>query len=416
MARTIHKLTAAQVKALQNPGRHSDGGGLYINVTKTGTKSWLFIWTNRGRRREMGLGPFPAVSMAHARDKAIGYRQDVANGNDPIQEQKKLAEPNFLGCFKEFLTAKEAGWKNYKHRQQWHMTLMCYGRPLHSIKVSQITTPDVLAVLKPIWVSKHETANRLRGRIEAVLDYAKAMGWRSGENPAVWRGNLKSLLPIPAHTRVVHHHPAMELKSIPQFIVDLQKRDALTARLLEFIILTACRSGEARAALWSEFDLENQVWTVPASRMKTNREHVVPLSRRVLEILNICSEFSDGDLVFPNLKNLKICSVNATRSLLHRMEWKSVTTHGFRSTFRDWAGDETNFQHETIESALSHVIKNKAEAAYRRSNALEKRRKLMQEWSDYCCSKVLATNRSECNSPSSTTQEQTELTRMVILK
>lgn len=384
MARAIHKLTVTQVKALHKPGRHSDGGGLYVNVTKTGTKSWLFMWRNGQRRKEMGLGSFPAITVANARSKAAEYREAVANGKDPIYERKKLAEPHFLECFEEFITAKEDGWNNHKHRQQWHMTLTRYGRSLHPMKVSQIKTPDVLAVLKPIWSDKYETASRLRGRIEAVLDYAKAMGWRSGENPAIWRGNLKSLLPTPAHARLVRHHPAMDIKSMPQFMVDLQKRDAFTARLLEFIILTACRSGEAREARWSEFDLENQVWTIPASRMKTSKEHVVPLSSRALEILNECSEFSDGVLVFPNLKNQKACSVNATRSLLHRMGLENITTHGFRSTFRDWAGDETNFQHETIESALAHVIKNKAEAAYRRGNALEKRRKLMQAWADYC--------------------------------
>ncbi len=384
MARAIHKLTVTQVKALRKPGRHSDGGGLYVNVTKTGTKSWLFMWSNGEGRKEMGLGAFPAITVAKARSKAAEYREAVANGKDPIYERKKLAEPTFLECFEKFIADKEAGWSNHKHRQQWHMTLTRYGRPLHQIKVSQIKTPDVLAVLKPIWTIKYETASRLRGRIEAVLDYAKAMGWRSGENPAIWRGNLKSLLPMPAHTRLVRHHPAMEVKSIPQFMVDLQKRDAFTARLLEFIILTACRTGEAREARWAEFDLENQVWTIPASRMKTSKEHVVPLSSRALEILNERLEFSDGGLVFPNLKNQKACSVNATRSLLHRMGLENITTHGFRSTFRDWAGDETNFQHETIESALAHVIKNKAEAAYRRGNALEKRRKLMQAWADYC--------------------------------
>ncbi len=340
------------------------------------------MWTRNGRRREMGLGSCLDVDLAEARAQAEKCRRIVRQGGDPICERRKVAEPCFLQCAQDFLEAKQAGWTSAKHAAGWRLSLLTHAQPLHALKVSQIGTPDVLRILKPLWQTKPETASRLRSRVEAVLDYARAMGWRDGENPARWRGNLKLLLP--AQSRQVRHHPAMAVGDMPGFMAELRAREALAARLLEFIILTACRSGEARGARWSEFDLDAGLWTVPAERMKTGKEHTVPLSTRALTIAQELAESVSGDLVFPQPGNGKGFSVNATRALLHRMGRQDVTTHGFRSTFRDWAGDQTQFQREIIEAALAHGIRDKAEAAYRRSTALEKRRRLMQAWAEYC--------------------------------
>ena len=384
MAKGIHKLSSAKVKAAASAGRYSDGGGLYLNITKGGSKSWAYIWTRDGRRREMGLGSYLGVSLADARELAEGCRQQVRKGLDPIQERKRAEEPNFHDCAMQFLDAKEKGWKHPKHRQQWRMTLMVYAKPLHDQRVSQITTQDVLAVLTPIWMTKSETASRLRGRIEAVLDYAKAMGWRTGENPALWRGNLKSLLPALKRSKRVKHFPAMHFTELPKFMADLRLREAMAAKLLEFIILTCSRSGEARGAKWSEFDMEARVWTVPAKRMKMGKAHTVPLSDAAFNIITTLSETRVNTLVFPNPINFGEFSENGTRALLHRMARPDVTTHGFRSSFRDWAGDCTNVQREVIEACMAHRIKDQAEAAYRRSSALEKRRGLMQDWAEHC--------------------------------
>lgn len=252
---------------------------------------------------------------------------------------------------------------------------------LHNLHVNDIKTPDVLKVLEPIWLTKHETASRLRGRIEAVLGYAKAMGWRWGENPAVWRGNLRILLPQYSKARNVKHHAAVPFEDIPEFIPFLRSRDATTVRLLEFIILTAARFGESRNATFDEIDTEAMTWTVPEERMKMNK---VPLSNRALAIIIEQAEFRRGELIFPNPRTHRAFDVNATRMLLKRMECGQFTTHGSRSTFRDWAGDKTMHQRETIEAALAHSLKDKTEAAYRRSSALEKRRNLMQDWANYC--------------------------------
>ena len=383
MAKGIHKLSSAKAKAATEAGRYSDGGGLYLNITKSGSKSWAYIWTREKKRREMGLGPYRDVTLAEARELAEACRKQVRKGLDPIQERKREEEPNFHDCALRFLDAKEKGWKHPKHRQQWRMTLMVYAKPLHSQRVSQITTQDVLAVLNPIWMEKSETASRLRGRIEAVLDYAKAMGWRSGENPALWRGNLKSLLPALKRSQRVKHFPAMNFNELPAFMSELRQREAMAARLLEFIILTASRSGEARGAKWSEFDLAAKTWTVPAKRMKMGKEHTVPLSDRALRIIEQLAETRVSDFVFPNPVNFKAFSENGTRALLHRMKRPDVTTHGFRSSFRDWAGDCTNVQREVIEACMAHRIKDQVEASYRRSSALEKRRGLMQSWTNF---------------------------------
>jgi len=390
MARAIHKLSVLEANAAKKPGRYGDGRGLYLHIGKTGAKSWVLVWKRNKIKREMGLGRFSDVSLKQARGKAEEHQKQIAAGLDPFAERDKADEPTFLDAVENYLKLKEPEWKNSIHRRQWRQTLTDYAKPLHKLKVSQISTVEVLAVLKPIWLIKHETALRLRSRIEAVLDYAEAMHWRTGKNPAVWRGGMKNLLPTIKKADRVKHHPALPVGEIPEFMGNLREREAMAATLLEFIILTASRSGEARGAQWLEFDLNKGIWTIPASRMKAGKEHAVPLSDRALEIVKSLAETPLCDLVFPNPNNRKIHSVNATRALLHRMERKNITTHGFRSTFRDWAGDQTNFQRETIEAALAHSIKDKAEAAYRRSSAIEKRRKLMQAWADYCNGKMLA--------------------------
>ena len=383
MAKGLHKLTSSKVKALKDAGRYSDGGGLYCKVFKGGSKSWVFMWVRNGKRREMGMGAVKDLSLANARMKAGKMRELVRVGKDPIAERKKLDEPTFLVCATNYIEAHEKNWKNEKHIYQWRHTLTVYAKPLHHLRVSQITTPDVLAVLKPIWMDKHETATRLRSRIEAVLDYATAMHWRSGMNPAIWRGNLKSLLPsIPKSKRVIHHK-AMDMDDIPAFMSELRGREANAARLVEFVILTACRSIEAREACWIEFDLANGLWTIPKERMKAGREHIIPLSDRALEIVQEQSELKRSEFIFPYSDSLKPFSVNAPRALLKRMG-RDETLHGFRATFKSWATDRTNFQREVIEMALAHKIGGDVEAAYLRSSAIEKRRTLMEAWADYC--------------------------------
>lgn len=384
MGRNIHRLTVAKVRALRKPGRHADGAGLYLRIRKTGSKSWIFQHGKNGKYREIGLGSFDVVTLASARIKAKEIA-DRAHAGLPLVEVIPEPEktPTFKICIDRYLTAKECGWKNEKHRAQWHMTLKKYAKPLHSIEVTEIETAHVLSVIEPIWLTKNETASRLRGRIEAVMDYAKAMGWRSGENPACWRGNLKLLLPQYSKARNVKHHAAMSVESIPPFMIELRARDAVVARLLEFIILTAARSGEARFSTWDEIDFDTSIWTVPAERMKMGKKHEVPLSNSAISLLRASQPYSSGDYIFEHPTRKDAFSINATRALLKRMRDERLTTHGFRSTFRDWAGDKTYHQREVIEAALAHRLKDNTEAAYRRSSALEKRRQLMQDWDDY---------------------------------
>lgn len=384
MGRSTNKLSDAYLRSERlEPGRHSDGAGLYLNISAGGAKSWVFLWTADGKRREMGLGPYPAVGLSRARQRATQCREQVAAGLDPIAERDREAEPTFGECADQFLSSMEGAWRNEKHRAQWRMTLEVYGEPLRSKRVSLIDTEDVLRVLRPIWVSKPETASRLRGRIERVLDYAAARGWRSDNNPARWRGHLKSVLP----PRVVlsrGHHAAMPYGDVPDFVARLQKAEAMAARALEFLVLTAARSGEVLNATWAEIDLEARLWTVPASRMKAAREHRVPLSDRAVAILKPLSEARVSEFVFPGQKPKRPLSATAMEMLLRRMKADQFTAHGFRSSFRDWAGDQTQFPREVAEAALAHRIGDATERAYRRADALEKRRALMDAWAAYC--------------------------------
>ena len=383
MARATNKLTDTECRAASKAGMLGDGGGLYLNVKPSGAKSWAFIWKADGKRREMGLGPYPAVTLAKARKLAGAHREAVAEGRNPIAERQKDAEPTFAGCADMFLSSMEGQWRNEKHRAQWRMTLTEYARPLAAIKVSEVRTEDVLRVLNPLWQSKPETASRLRGRIERVLDFAKARGWRTGENPALWRGHLKNVLP--ARQRLTRgHHAAMPYSDVPAFVQSLPSKDAMSARALEFLILTACRSGEVLDATWSEFELGAALWTIPAKRMKAGKEHRVPLSARALAIVEALHETRTSEYVFPGQAKGKSLSNMAFAMLMKRMEADAYTAHGFRSAFRDWAGDCTSFPRDVAEQALAHRVGDATERAYRRADALQKRRKLMTAWADYC--------------------------------
>lgn len=392
MARTLNRLKAKQVETLGS-GRHADGGGLYLDRDERGRSRWLFMWTRNGKRREMGLGPAgrDGVPLAEARERAAKARDVVRQGGDPIEARKAAAAvPDRVWSFGEvaddFVTGLSPQWRNDKHRAQWKMTLKTYAAPLRNLPVAQVDTAAVLGVLQPIWQAKPETASRLRGRIERVLDAAKARGLRSGENPARWRGHMDHLLPK-RQKLTRGHHAALPHDAVPAFMAELRNREAVAALALEFLILTAARSGEVLGARWEEVDLEAKVWTVPAARMKTGRVHRVPLPSRAIEVLETVKLLAvRSDIsrlpIFPNQAGAKPLSSMALAMLLRRMK-ADCTVHGFRSSFRDWAGEVSTFPREIAEAALAHTVGDATERAYRRGDALEKRRKLMEAWAGY---------------------------------
>jgi integrase len=384
------KLKALDVQRLQ-PGLHPDGGGLYLQVAPSGSRSWLYRYSLYGKEHRIGLGSVSAVPLKLARQLAAQARQLRATGIDPLAQKRErrsdqvVAEAKaitFRECAKSYITAHEAGWRNPKHRQQWRSTLEQYVYPIMgALPVQAVDTGVVLKVLEPIWRNKTETASRLRGRIESILDYAKARGYRNGENPAHWRGHLDNLLARPTKIAAHQHHAALPYLEIGGLMSDLRGRDSTSARCLEFLILTAARTGEVIGAQWSEFDLAAKIWTVPANRMKGGREHRVPLSDRAVEIVQYMRSRCENDFVFPGrsggLSNMSLLA------LLRNMG-RALTAHGFRSSFRDWAAEQTNFPNHVVEMALAHAIGDKVEAAYRRGDLFEKRRRLMQAWWEYC--------------------------------
>ena len=376
------RLTARKIETTK-PGKYSDGGNLYLIVSPTGARKWVLRFTWRGKAREMGLGTPATVSLADARERAANARRMIGQGLDPINERKRTGGvPTFGEMADQVREALSVGFRNEKHRAQWKATLATYAAPLSDKPIDAILTDDVLAVLKPIWTTKSVTASRVRGRIEKVLDAAKAKGYRQGENPARWRGHLDHLLPKQSKlTR--SHHAAMPYEHVAAFIGRLRESDSLAAQALELTILTAARSGEILGMGWSEVDLDKKIWTVPANRMKAGREHRVPLSERAVAILRQLADIKTGDFVYPGQRKNRRLSNMAIFMMLRRMK-ANVTVHGFRSSFRDWAGNETSYPRDLIETALAHVIGDKAEQAYRRSDALEKRRKLMEAWASYC--------------------------------
>ncbi|MFO1118132.1 MAG: integrase arm-type DNA-binding domain-containing protein [Beijerinckiaceae bacterium] len=377
------KLSARKIKTA-DPGKYGDGEGLQFVVTASGSRKWVLRFQWNGKAREMGLGAYPEVELADAREKAREARRLIRAGVDPIADGKReKTVPTFGEMADAVTTDLSPGFRNEKHRAQWKMTLEVYAKPLRSKPVDAIDTADVLSVLKPLWTVKAETASRLRGRIEKVLNAAKAKGYRTGENPALWRGHLENLLP--KQPKLVRgHHAAMAYADVPAFVGRLREREATAAMALEFTILTGARSGETLGARWEEFDLDAKVWTVPANRMKAGRIHRVPLSERAAAIVKKLSEARTSDLVFAGFKKDRPLSVMAMDMVLRRMKVMDATVHGFRSAFRDWAGNETAYPRDLAETALSHVIGDKAEQAYRRSDALERRRELMQAWANYC--------------------------------
>lgn len=397
MARPVNKLTATEVKNQRRPGRHSDGGGLYLQVSESGSRSWIFMWKDGGKRTAMGLGAYPAVSLADARDKATECRQQIAKGVNPLAENRKEGAPTFAVAVERFLDEQRLGaWRNDKHKAQWKMTLgKAYCAAILDMKVDEIGTAEVVKVLKPIWQTKAETASRLRGRIERVLAFTEAQGWQpEGKNPAQWKNGLDAILP--QRKKLTRgHHRAMTYEGLPAFMQTLKASVGVAPRALEFLILTAARSGEAVGARWDEIDFDKKIWTVAAVRMKAGREHSVPLSQRALEILKIMAAMRDAgcDFVFPGQMSRKkgavserhrsSISAGSMEMLLRRLKVKDTATiHGFRSSFRDWAGDVSHFPREVAEAALAHVVGG-VEGAYRRGTALEKRRKLMDAWADF---------------------------------
>lgn len=388
MARALNKLTTRKVASLKEPGRHSDGGGLYLRITPAGGRCWQFMTTVGGKRVEIGLGAASAVSLGAVRKVADQMREAVALGRDPREVLQPIAPtkraPTFSEYADEYITSVESGWKNPTHRQQWRNSLRDHASALRGKSVDEISTDDVLDVLRPIWLKTPETASRVRGRIERILDAAKARGHLEQDqaNPARLKGHLDHLLPRqPSLTR--GHHKALPYQQAASFIAELRKRHAPAARCLEFTILTAARSGEALGATWQEFDFDELLWRVPASRMKAGVEHVVPLNEPAISLLEGIKRGtpSSSERVFAVDGSAR--SNMAMTMLLRRMRFGHVTVHGFRSTFRDWAGDCTTHPREVIESALAHTIQNRAEKAYRRSTAVERRRQLMQDWAAY---------------------------------
>jgi integrase len=383
MARKINRLNARAVATIAKHGRHADGGGLYLSISPNGGRRWVFLFRWQGKPTEIGFGSARDVTLARARELASQARAKLAEGINPRDARRPSKGATFAECAERLIAAMRPSWRNSKHAAQWEMTLREYAAPIRRLPVDKITTDDVLSVLRPLWHNKPETASRLRGRIERVLDAAKAQGLRSGENPARWRGHLDQLLP--KRQRLTRgHHAAMSYGDVPTFMSNLHARNGAAARALEFAILTAARSGEVLGARWLEFDLDRAVWTLPAMRMKAGREHRVPLSRGALRIVKAMHDHRAGDFVFAGEKPGKPLSVMALEMVLRRMQVERATVHGFRSAFRDWAAECTNFANEVCEAALAHVIENKAEAAYRRGDLFDKRRKLMEGWSAYC--------------------------------
>ncbi|TXN40702.1 site-specific integrase [Methylobacterium sp. WL7] len=391
MARLLNRLNARKVVTLETAGRHADGGGLYLSISADGRRRWVFLYRWHGRLREMGLGIPRDVPLARAREAAAQARELVSQDQDPLEVRRRTRTVKTFGTVAdEFIVTMQVQWRNEKHAAQWQNTLREYAGALHSLPVDAISTEDVMRVLRPIWAEKQETASRVRGRIERVLDAAKAQGMRTGENPARWRGHLDLLLPK-RQKLSRGHHKAMAYKDVPAFMQRLQTATGVSIRALEFTILTAARSGETLGALWSEIDLNAGVWTVPAKRMKAGREHRVPLVGRAVEILNEAQvrRLADNPHVFPGQRLGKGLSVMALEMVMRRAKL-TETPHGFRSAFRDWAGEETDYPREIAEAALAHLVGDAVERAYRRGDALEKRRALMDAWALFCSSKALS--------------------------
>ena len=411
MARLIDKLKPLEVSKTKKPGYHGDGGGLWLQVSSSGSKSWIFRFTLNRKQREMGLGAVHTVSLAEARVRAREYRLMLQEGLDPLEKREEIKRTDALArarmmtfdqCAKEYISTHRSGWKNAKHAGQWESTIATYASPVFgSFPVSEVDTSLVMKVLSPIWKDKTETAKRLRGRIESVLGWATTSGFRQGENPARWRGHFENLLAEPNKIRVVKHHPSLPWKEIPSFMIALREQEGIASRALEFLILTATRTSEALEVTWDELDLDAGVWVIPAERMKGDVVHQIPLSKEAITLLTKISRVNK--FVFTGASYDSCLSDMSLTAVLKRMHNKSikngnkgwvdpkrdsrrVTSHGFRSTFRMWGAESAahSFSREVIEFALSHQLPDKVESAYQRGTVFDKRIPLMQSWADYC--------------------------------
>jgi integrase len=400
VARVIGRLTAIGVDRIRRApagekiGVHSDGGGLYLQVTPSGAKSWLYCYRLHKRSREMGLGPLHAVSLADARQKAAECRAQRADDVDPIdarkaQQARAALEAaraiTFKAAAELFIESNKPAWTNAKHADQWTATLAAYAYPvLGAAPVQTVDTGMIIRMLEPIWNSKTETASRLRGRVERILDWAAVRGYRTGENPARWRGHLEHQFGARSAVQKVEHHPALPYGDTGAFMTELHEQRVTAARALEFLILTVTRTSETIGGRWPEIDFEGKVWTIPAQRMKMKREHRVPLSAPAITLLKRLYDERTSEFIFPGARRGKPLSNMALLKLLERMDRDDITVHGFRSTFRDWAAECTNFPREVAEMALAHAVDDKVEAAYRRGDLFEKRRQLMTAWAGWC--------------------------------
>lgn len=388
------KLTPAGIKAKTKRGLYADGDGLYLQVRGGGARSWIYRFQIAGKRRDMGLGPLDLISLAEARDKAFTARRQAYDGQDPIVAKRAAGVAlqldqaralTFQDAAGKYIEAHRAGWKTKKHASQWTATLTTYVYPTFgALPVAAIDVALVTKVLEPIWSAKPETAGRVRGRIESVLDWATARGYRVGENPARWRGHMDKLLPAQGKVRKVEHHAALPYAEIGAFTAKLQGFDNTSGSALRFAILTAGRTGEVLGARWNEIDLAAKLWTIPAARMKSGKEHRVPLSPPAVDIVRKQEKTRISEFVFPGGRRGRPLSNMALLMQLRRMGRSDLTAHGFRSTFRDWAAEKTTFPNEVAEMALAHAVSDKVEAAYRRGDLYEKRRKIMVAWAEFC--------------------------------
>lgn len=394
MARTIGKLTALAVTRASKRGYVADGGGLYLQISPSGSKSWVFRFRQGDKLREAGLGAVHTVSLTEARDEALLYRKELRQGIDPIEARKgqrlkrrldAARSMTFRQCAEAYISAHAAAWRSPKSLVQWQGTLSTYAYPVFGDDpVQDIDTALVMRVVEPLWSEKPETASRLRGRIESILDWAAVRGYRQGENPARWRGHLDQLLPRKTKVRRVEHFTALGHQDIAAFMAELRAQEGVSARALEFAILTAARTGEALGACWSEIDLDKAVWTIPASRMKSGREHRVPLSGPVMAVIEKMAEIREGDFLFRGARPGRPLNSSAFLLLLRRMGRNDLTAHGFRSSFRDWAAECTAFASEVAELALAHSVGSAVERSYRRGDQFARRRELAEAWARYC--------------------------------
>jgi integrase len=378
------KLTARKVQTAKQ-GKYLDGNGVFLLVKESGAKSWVFRYQINKRRRDLGLGSYPDVSLQEARQKAIYLKRQIKDGFDPLLQRQKQLSITFKEAGKKLIEGKRLEWKNPKHAKQWGSTLESYVYPfIGDLDVKNIEVSDVVNVLNRIWQEKPETASRVRGRIEAILDYSSALKFRTGDNPARWKGNLDHILAKHNRVKAQQHYEALDYNKITELMELLSKREGVSARALEFTILTATRSGETRGARWEEIDFEKSLWIIPAIRMKAEKEHRIPLCDKAMSILEAMKETSTCEYIFES-QTKKGCMLSdmTLTSVLKRMKYNDITVHGFRSTFRDWAGETTPFPREIIEHALAHQLKDPSEAAYARGTLLNKRKSLMNEWEKF---------------------------------